>query len=69
VQLAQRRGSRVTRSSAPPLGEVDFGDEKQMSVFRRTRGFPRLHDALLRLDYVDARGDVMLVNVLVGPVT
>ena len=49
------------------LGEVDFGDEKQMSVFAGLADFRGCTMRSLRLDYVDARGDVMLVNVRVGP--
>jgi uncharacterized protein YjbI with pentapeptide repeats len=49
------------------LGEVDFGDEKQMSVFSGLADFRGCTMRSLRLDYVDARGDVMLVNVRVGP--
>ena len=49
------------------LGEVDFGDEKQMSVFAGLADFRGCTMRSLRLDYVDARGDVMLVNVRVDP--
>ncbi len=49
------------------LGEVDFGDEKQMSVFSGLADFRGCTMRSLRLDYVDARGDVMLVNVRVDP--
>jgi len=49
------------------LGEVDFGDERQMSVFAGLADFRGCTMRSLRLDYVDARGDVMLVNVRVDP--
>lgn len=49
------------------LGEVDFGDEKQMSVFAGLADFRGCTMRSLGLDYVDARGDVMLVNVRVDP--
>ena len=49
------------------LGDVDFGDEQQMSVFAGLADFRGCTMRSLRLDYVDARGDVMLVNVRVDP--
>ena len=49
------------------LGDVDFGDEQQMSVFGGLADFRGCTMRSLRLDYVDARGDVMLVNVRVEP--
>jgi hypothetical protein len=49
------------------LGDADFGDEQQMSVFGGLADFRGCTMRSLRLDYVDARGDVMLVNVRVEP--
>ena len=49
------------------LGEVDFGDAEQMSVFARLADFRGCRMQSLRLDFVDGRGDVLLVNVKVEP--
>lgn len=49
------------------LGEADFGDEREMTVFAGLADFRGCHFRSLRLDYVDARGDFMMVNARVGP--
>ncbi|MGH8866167.1 MAG: hypothetical protein ACREVZ_16240 [Burkholderiales bacterium] len=49
------------------LGEVDFGDAEQMSVFGGLADFRGCTMRSLRLDYVDGRGDVMLLNLQVAP--
>ena len=49
------------------LGDVDFGDIEQMSVFMRLADFRGCTMGSLRLDYADIRGDMLLVNVQVSP--
>ncbi len=49
------------------LAEADFGDAEQMSVFMRLADFRGCSFQSLRLDYADARGDLLLVNVQVAP--
>ncbi len=49
------------------LGKADFGDEEQLSVFMHLADFRGCTMASLNLDYVDARGDILLVNVRVAP--
>ena len=49
------------------LGEVDFGDAEQLSVFVGLADFRGCTMRSLRLDFVDARGDMMLVNLHVTP--
>lgn len=49
------------------LGEVDFGDEEQMSVFMHLADFRGCSMRSLRLDFVDARGDLLLINAQVTP--
>ena len=49
------------------LGEADFGDAEQMSVFMRLADFRGCTMTSLRLDYADTRGDLLLVNVQVAP--
>lgn len=49
------------------LGMADFGDIEQMSVFMRLADFRGCRMESLRLDYADARGDLLLVNVQIAP--
>jgi hypothetical protein len=49
------------------LGDVDFGDAEQMSVFGGLADFRGCTMRSARFDYVDARGDLMLVNVNIAP--
>jgi hypothetical protein len=49
------------------LGDADFGDAEQMTVFAGLADFRGCTMRSARFDYVDARGDVMLVNVHVEP--
>jgi hypothetical protein len=49
------------------LGDVDFGDAEQMSVFAGLGDFRGCTMRSARFDYVDWRGDAMLVNVQVAP--
>jgi len=49
------------------LGDADFGDAEQMTVFGGLADFRGCTMRSARFDYVDGRGDVMLVNVQVAP--
>ena len=49
------------------LGEADFGDAEQMSVFMHLADFRGCTVGSLRLDYADVRGDMLLVNMRVTP--
>lgn len=49
------------------LAEADFGDAEQMTVFMRLADFRGCSMSALRLDYADARGDLLLVNVQIAP--
>jgi uncharacterized protein YjbI with pentapeptide repeats len=49
------------------LGDADFGDAEQMTVFSALADFRGCTMRSARFDYVDGRGDVMLVNVHVTP--
>jgi len=49
------------------LGDADFGDAEQMSVFMHLADFRGCTMGSLRLDYADGRGDMLLVNVQVSP--
>jgi len=49
------------------LGDADFGDAEQMTVFGGLADFRGCTMRSARFDYVDGRGDVMLVNVHVAP--
>lgn len=49
------------------LGDADFGDAEQMTVFAGLADFRGCALRSARFDYVDARGDVMFVNVTVAP--
>lgn len=49
------------------LGDADFGDADQMSVFMHLADFRGCTMSSLRLDYADGRGDMLLVNVQVSP--
>lgn len=49
------------------LGDADFGDMEQMSVFMHLADFRGCTMRSLRLDFVDARGDMLLVNLQVTP--
>jgi hypothetical protein len=49
------------------LGDVDFGDAEQMTVFGGLADFRGCRMRSARFDYVDGRGDVMLVNLQVAP--
>lgn len=49
------------------LGEVDFGDEEQMSVFNRMADFRGCEMRSMRLDYAEIAGDALLVNLRVSP--
>ena len=49
------------------LGDADFGDMEQMSVFMHLADFRGCTMHSLRLDFVDARGDMLLVNLQVAP--
>jgi len=48
------------------LGDADFGDADQMSVFMRLADFRGCTMDSLHLDYADVRGDMLLVNVQVA---
>jgi uncharacterized protein YjbI with pentapeptide repeats len=49
------------------LGDADFGDIQQMSVFKHLADFRGCTMRSLRLDFVDARGDMLLVNLQIAP--
>lgn len=49
------------------LGEVDFGDAEQMSVFNRMADFRGCTMRALRLDYTEIAGDALLVSLRVSP--
>ena len=49
------------------LGDTDFGDAEQMSVFIHLADFRGCTMGSLRLDYADVRGDMLLVNVRITP--
>jgi len=49
------------------LGDADFGDIEQMSVFMHLADFRGCAMSSLRLDYADMRGDTLLVNVQISP--
>jgi hypothetical protein len=49
------------------LGDADFGDIEQMSVFMHLVDFRGCTMNSLRLDYADMRGDTLLVNVRISP--
>ena len=49
------------------LGDADFGNAEQMSVFAQLADFRGCQMHSLKLDYVDARGDLLLVNVHIDP--
>lgn len=49
------------------LGNADFGDAEQMSVFMHLADFRGCTMNSLRMDFADVRGDLLLVNVRVTP--
>jgi uncharacterized protein YjbI with pentapeptide repeats len=49
------------------LGDADFGDIEQMSVFMQLADFRGCTMNSLRLDYADMRGDTLLVDVQIAP--
>ncbi len=49
------------------LGDADFGDAEQMSVFMHLADFRGCKMTSLRLDYADIRGDMLLVNAQIAP--
>ncbi|QSA96670.1 pentapeptide repeat-containing protein [Methylococcus sp. EFPC2] len=49
------------------LGEADFGDDEQMSVFKHMADFRGCVMRSIRLDYAEIAGDALLVDMRVSP--